>query len=122
GGESWHCVGAEDGVMGGAAERAGSCAERIASLPAEYLLALDVAPDGTIWVGHTRGLSYSRDRGRSWRAARGPNLRVRVRDVLAQDSTVVWALTEDRLLVDSVGVGQFREVRIGIPGFGGLPG
>ena len=116
-GDSWHCVGGADGVRGGTPEREGSCATRTASLPTEYLLALDVEPDGRIWVGHPRGVSYSTDRGRTWRAAAGASLPARVRDVLA-DSTGRWALTEHALLRDSTGEAQFAEVRTprGLPG------
>src|SRR5690606_30804172 len=64
-GETWHCIGGADGVKGGTPEREGSCATRTASLPTEYLLALEVERDGRVWAGHPRGLSYSDDRGRT---------------------------------------------------------
>lgn len=116
-GESWHCVGGADGVRGGTPERADACASRTSSLPSEYLYALDLDPDGRLWVGHARGLSHSTDRGRTWTTATGPGLATRVRDVLA-DSTGVWAITETALFRDSTGRAEFTEVRTprGLPG------
>jgi len=120
-GATWLCIGGADGVGGGAPERAEACRERLRALPTEYLLALDVSPDGTIWVGHPGGLSYSADRGRSWQEARGDSLRAPVRDVLAT-ARDTWALTERHVLRDSTGKREFGLADPRVPGWRGLPG
>jgi hypothetical protein len=58
-GETWRCIQAADRVSGGAAPRNDACGERIQSLPSDYLLALDVGPEGDLWVGHLKGVSMS---------------------------------------------------------------
>lgn len=121
GGETWHCVGGADGMKGGAAERAASCTDRVASLPTEYLLALDVTPAGELWVAHPRGVSRSSDRGRTWHDGSGEGLPARVRDVLA-DSAGVWALTETQLLRTWPGTDAFRAVALNVAGLDRLPG
>ena len=120
-GETWLCVGGADAIKGGAQEREGACRERLAALPTEYLLALDVGPDGTIWVGHPRGLSYSTDRGRTWRQAGGDSLHAPVREVLAT-ARGVWAATESHLLRDSTDKHEFRVADPKVPGWRALPG
>ena len=123
GGQSWRCIQAAAGTSGGAAAREDGCTERVAALPTEYLLALDVGADGTLWVGHLRGLSYSRDGGRSWTAAQPAELqRERVRDVVVADSGVVWAATERAIFVDSSGAGNFKAADVQLPGWPELPG
>jgi hypothetical protein len=65
-GRTWRCIVAADHIAGGAVTRVNSCGERIQSLPSEYVLALDIGSDGAIWVGHLKGLSVSKDLGRTW--------------------------------------------------------
>jgi murein DD-endopeptidase MepM/ murein hydrolase activator NlpD len=120
-GASWLCVGGQDGIRGGSPEREGACRERTRALPTEYLLALDVAPDGTIWVGHPRGLSYSSDGGRSWKEASGEALRQPVREVLATRDGI-WALTESHVLRDSADRRAFHIADPKVPGWRALPG
>ncbi|HSJ14212.1 MAG TPA: peptidoglycan DD-metalloendopeptidase family protein [Longimicrobiales bacterium] len=123
GGASWRCIQGADRVSGGAAPREDGCTERITSLPTEYLLALDVGADGSIWAGHLRGLSVSRDGGRSWAYAEPAELqRERVRAVAVADSGVVWTATERTVYVDSSGRGNFRPADLQVPGWPGLPG
>jgi murein DD-endopeptidase MepM/ murein hydrolase activator NlpD len=82
-----------------------------------------VAPDGTLWAGHLRGLSVSRDGGRSWSAVEPAELqRERVRSVMVADSGVVWAVTERAVFVDSSGAGTFRAADVQLAGWEGLPG
>jgi murein DD-endopeptidase MepM/ murein hydrolase activator NlpD len=122
-GATWRCIQAAAHVSGGAAPREDGCTERVTSLPTEYLLSLDVGADGTIWVGHLRGLSFSRDGGRSWTAAQPTELQTeRVRAVTVADSGVVWAATERAVFVDSAGSGSFRAADVEIPGWPELPG
>ncbi|HSL70315.1 MAG TPA: peptidoglycan DD-metalloendopeptidase family protein [Longimicrobiales bacterium] len=86
-GDTWRCIQAADRVAGGAAPRSDACAERIQSLPSDYLLALDVGPEGDIWVGHLKGVSVSKDLGRTWTApdSKSP-IDVRVRAIEVSDT------------------------------------
>ena len=120
-GGSWHCIGGARGVRGGAPERAAACQTRAALLPSEYLLALDVAPNGTIWVGYPGGLAYSSDRGRSWREATGEGLQDPVRAVLAS-ANAVWVATDNHMLRDSTDQHVFHIADPRVPGWRGLPG
>lgn len=87
-GNTWRCIKAESRVEGGATARPDGCAERIHSLPTEYLLSLDVSSTGTIWVGHLRGLSVSTDRGQTWSTPESKQpIQGRVRAVAVTDST-----------------------------------
>jgi hypothetical protein len=122
GGTTWRCVQARDAVSGGNPRRDGGCTERLSSLPSKYLLALDVEPDGSIWVGHLGGLSVSRDEGVSWTTATGAGVAgANVRAVLVTEEAV-WAATESGIYVDSSSAGDFREAEIRVPGIRGLPG
>jgi Peptidase family M23 len=91
-GRTWRCIVAADHIAGGAETRVNSCGERIQSLPSEYVLALDIGSDGAIWVGHLKGLSVSKDLGRTWStpASKTP-IDVRVRAVEANDSMLFAA-------------------------------
>jgi murein DD-endopeptidase MepM/ murein hydrolase activator NlpD len=123
GGESWRCVQSRSRVTGGAARTEDGCGERIHALPSKYLLALDVAADGTIRAGHLGGLSVSRDGGRSWTDVEADGLAGRrVRAVRAERDTAVWAATEDGIFADLGLEGAFAEARLRIPGLDGLPG
>lgn len=123
GGRTWRCVTGSGRVEGGATEH-GACTETYATLPTEYLLSLDVGPDGAIWVGHLKGLSVSRDGGRSWRdfgdADGIPASRVRA--VAVTPDSMVWVANEQQIYVDSLHEGKFVPATIRLPGWNGLPG
>ena len=122
-GATWRCVKGSERAQGGAAVRDG-CGETFSTLPTEYLLSLDVAPDGVIWVGHLKGLSMSGDGGRTWRdfgEADGIPA-TRIRAVAATPDSMVWAATEEQVYVDSLNDGKFVPATIKLPGWQGLPG
>ncbi len=115
-------------VVAGGADRANDgCTERVAALPTEYLLSVDIGPDGAIWVGHLEGLSTSKDAGRTWRnltPADGIPAR-RIRAVAATLDSMIWVATEDQILVDSARSSKqnkFVPGTINLPGWPGLPG
>jgi hypothetical protein len=123
GGATWRCVQAADTVSGGSARRDDGCTERIAALPSKYLTALTVGGDGTIHAGHLRGLSRSRDAGRSWTHDTTTGVAgERVRALLLQRDTVLWAATEVAIFDDTERPGSLRQRAIRVPGFTGLPG
>ena len=66
-GETYRCIQATSRVAGGSTAKSVPCAEHVYSLPTEYLLSIDVANNGDIWVGHLSGISMSSDRGTTWR-------------------------------------------------------
>jgi hypothetical protein len=122
-GATWRCIQERDPVAGGAAQRDDGCTERHNVLPSKYLLALDVAGDGTIWVGHLRGLSRSRDRGRTWQDVDAGGIAgQRVRAVRVHRDSAVWAATETTVFVDSAMTGAFVPATLRVPGFDALPG
>ncbi|HEX9107930.1 MAG TPA: hypothetical protein VF832_11895, partial [Longimicrobiales bacterium] len=121
-GRTWRCIrGAAPAAAPAAATRDG-CTESVASLPTEYLLALDVAPDGAIWVGHLKGAAVSRDRGQTWSAAPGvPAARVRAIRV-ASDSSI-WIATESSYYRSTNLRGtEFRGAAVSVGGYGTPPG
>jgi murein DD-endopeptidase MepM/ murein hydrolase activator NlpD len=120
GGANWRCVQAEGATPAPEAPRADGCTERIAGLPSKYVLSLALTQRGTIYVSHLRGISFSRDAGRTWQAATLP-AGARVRSIAATDS-VVWAAGEMGILVDSTARGTFSEANIRPQGWPGLPG
>jgi murein DD-endopeptidase MepM/ murein hydrolase activator NlpD len=125
-GVTWRCIQATARVAGGSTAKSLPCAEQLHTLPTEYLLALDVASNGDIWVGHLQGVSVSKDRGTTWQTFTETEgaPQTRVRSVLAYDTLgVVWLATEDavyrRMRPDSA----FRKLDIKLPGWsGGFPG
>ncbi|MEX0890898.1 MAG: M23 family metallopeptidase [Gemmatimonadota bacterium] len=122
GGERWRCVVGPGTYAGGARENDG-CAEHIPGLPTEYLLALEVGPDGAIWAGHLEGLSVSRDAGRTWENAVGGDFEGgRVRALAVTQDSALWVATEEDIFVDSAGSGTFTRRDLEIPGWDGLPG
>ncbi|CAN5892759.1 hypothetical protein BH23GEM9_BH23GEM9_02310 [soil metagenome] len=122
GGATWRCIQATGGVAGGAAQRDDGCTERLSALPSKYLLALDVALDGTIWVGHLEGLSRSTDGGGTWTSIDTEGVAgQRVRALLVDRDTIVWVGTE-RAIFTSSADGSFSRRDIRLPGFAGLPG
>jgi peptidase M23-like protein len=121
GGQRWRCIQATNSVSGGAESRPDGCTERINSLPSEYLLALDIAPDGTLWVGHLKGVSTSRDQGRTWTtpASRTP-IDVRIRAIFV-DSITVWLAGENAYFRSAPGRPLEKTVPRA-PGWPELPG
>ena len=94
GGQRWRCIQATDRVNGGADAKPDGCTERLNVLPSDYLLSLEVAPDGTIWVGHLKGASISRNQGRTWTAPQSTTpIDVRIR-AIAVDSLYIWLAGE----------------------------
>jgi hypothetical protein len=125
-GNTYRCIQAASRVAGGSTSKTPPCAEHIYSLPTEYLLSFDVAPNGDIWVGHLSGISMSRDRGTSWRtftAAEGAPV-TRIRSVLTSDTTgVIWAATERELYRRARPDSAFKKYELRLPGWSsGLPG
>ncbi len=121
GGQRWRCIQAVDGISGGADPRPDGCTERLKTLPSEYLLSMEVGPNGTIWVGHLKGVSISRDQGRSWTSpeSRTP-IDVRIRAIHA-DTSGVWLAGESSYFRSRVGAALERtEPRA--PGWPQLPG
>lgn len=120
GGASWRCIEARDAPP---ADGNDGCTERIRSLPDAYLLSLAVTPDRVIFAGHLRGISISRDGGRTWRDVDSAGIAgERVRALLFAPDSTVWAATERRIFVDSAADGGFREADVRVPGYNGLPG
>ena len=69
----------------------------------QYVLALAAGPDGSLWVGHLRGLARSTDGGRTWTEFPAPARCAgaacggRVRALAPDSGGVVWVGTEDGL-------------------------
>ncbi|MGH7503884.1 MAG: peptidoglycan DD-metalloendopeptidase family protein [Longimicrobiales bacterium] len=122
GGRTWRCVTGPATAVGTPDVRDG-CAERIPALPTEYLLALDIGPDGEIWVGHLLGLSVSADAGVTWRHLDDSDgvPAGRVRAVAATPDSLVWFATESEIYVDSLD-GEFVQATLRLPGWNGMPG
>jgi hypothetical protein len=118
GGASWRCIRAA-----GAPRASDGCTEQIDNLPSEYLFAVAIGRDGALHVGHLRGLSISRDRGRSWTDVDDAGLSGRrVRSLSMGPDSSMWVLTETSLFSDSVRLGEFREIPIRVAGYTELPG
>lgn len=123
GGSTWLCVQAGDRTAGGSPRAGDDCAERLHALPSKYLLSLDVAADGSIRVSHLRGISVSRDGGRSWTDVESDGIAGRrVRSVRAERDTAVWAATEHGIFVDLEQNDEYSEATLRIPGFDRMPG
>ncbi len=122
-GRTWRCITGPP-VPGQAAAKDG-CTERLTTLPTEYLLALDVGPDGALWVGSLRGLSVSRDGGRSWHtftSAEGlPEQRIRAVRV-ARDSSVWAASAHQVYYAADMSKPKFEPSPFQVPGYDALPG
>jgi hypothetical protein len=122
-GASWRCVQSAASVAGGPRANDG-CGGRVAELPSEYVLSLDISPEGHIWVGHLEGVSLSKDGGRTWQnlgEAEGVPPQ-RIRAIAATQDTMVWVATESGILVDSLSELKFVPATILLPGWSGLPG
>lgn len=126
GGNTWRCIQGSPRIPGGSLAKSLPCAEQLNTLPTEYLLSIDLAPKGDIWVGHLFGVSRSTDHGATWHtfsAAEGAPT-TRIRSVLAYDTLgVVWLATEDALYRRFRPDSAFRRMDIKLPGWpNGLPG
>ena len=120
-GRTWRCIRGPAPVVAPAAPPHDQCTESVASLPDAYLLALELAPDGSLWVGHLRGLSVSRDGGRTWTSPAGvPAGRVRAIRV-ASDSSV-WVATETGYYRAPNARGVFKPAVVTVGGYGNPPG
>lgn len=121
-GATWRCVQAEGAPPGGAEGYDDLCSQRILALPTEYLLALDAGPDGTIWLGHLKGVSFSRDGGLTWRTPEGPAglAGARVRALLAERDAV-WAATEDAFFEAEPERAIFERIPDAVFGGAGVP-
>lgn len=124
-GNTWLCVVAAEPVDGGGdGPETNTCTNEVRTLPTDYVLSVDIGPDGSIWAGHLTGLSMSKDGGRTWRhlgEAQGIPA-VRIRAVSATPDTMVWVASEDEIFVDSLYDGKFKKATIRLPGWPGLPG
>jgi murein DD-endopeptidase MepM/ murein hydrolase activator NlpD len=120
-GDHWLCVRGPEPVVAPASPVRDACTRTVHTLPDEYLLALDLAPDGSIWVGHLHGLAVSRDGGLSWSPAQGvPDARVRAVRV-ASDSSV-WAATETAYYRAPKLHAVFKPEKVSVPGYAAPPG
>lgn len=121
GGTTWRCVrGAK--VEGDAAPPGTArCAEDIRTLPNEYLLSLDVGPDGSIWVGHLKGVSVSRDGGATWASPSGVP-QTRIRAILVGADSTIWTASEDSFYRAASLKGEFKSWVVNLPGWPSLPG
>jgi hypothetical protein len=121
-GRTWRCIQGTDARNGGTQPVAAGCTETLHALPTKYLLALDVAADGAIWVGHLNGASVSHDGGTTWSSATGGLEGQRVRAVRVAPDSTVWAATETGIFIDSAGSNAFVPARITIPGMTAVGG
>ena len=120
-GRSWRCIQGVDRAQGGAEAKPDGCTEKLYTLPTEYLLALEIDPSGTVWVGHLKGASISKDQGRTWTAppARSP-IDVRIRAITA-DTLSVWLAGENAYFRAQPGR-PLEAVTPRAPGWPALPG
>jgi hypothetical protein len=120
-GRSWRCVQGVERLTGGADAKPDGCTEKLYALPSEYLLSIALDPKGVVWVGHLKGVSMSRDQGRTWTtpAARSP-IDVRIR-AIAVDSYSVWLAGEGSYFRAETGK-PLEKVEPRAPGFPALPG
>ncbi len=125
-GTTFRCIQATSRIAGGStANKPDACNEKVYALPTEYLLSLEVTPEGEVWVGHLFGISVSEDLGRTWRhltTADGvPRTRVRaitVADTLGR----VWFATERDVYRRNDPDSAFTRVDLRLPGWPSLPG
>ncbi len=124
GGTTWRCVIARAGAPGAVGREDRGCTERIAGLPNEYILSLDVGYEGEIRVGTLSGMALSRDGGATWTtlgSAQGVP-QTRIRGVATSGDSSVWFVDEAKVYVDSLEDGEFAEAEVHLPGLAGLPG
>ena len=125
-GQTFLCVQATSRVAGGStAGKSDGCNEKLHTLPTEYLLSIDVARNGEVWIGHLFGISVSKDQGRTWRnlgEADGVP-RTRVRAITAADTLGrVWFATERDVYRRTKADTAFARVDLKLPGWPSLPG
>jgi murein DD-endopeptidase MepM/ murein hydrolase activator NlpD len=125
-GQTFTCIQATTRVSGGStAGRSDACNEKLYGLPTEYLLSLDLAENGDVWVGHLFGISVSEDLGRTWRNLTETNgvPRARVRAITAADTTGrVWFATERDVYRRNNPDTAFARIDLKLPGWSALPG
>jgi len=124
GGTTWRCVIARDGAPGSAAREDRGCTERIAALPNEYVLSIDVGYEGEVRVGTLSGMAMSRDGGVTWQDV-GTDAGVpaaRIRGIATNGDSTTWFIDEAKVYVDSLDDGVFTEADVHLPGLAGLPG
>ncbi|HET9982694.1 MAG TPA: peptidoglycan DD-metalloendopeptidase family protein [Longimicrobiales bacterium] len=121
GGTTWRCVRGPKVEGDAAPPGTARCAEDIRTLPSEYLLSLDVGPDGSIWVGHLKGVSVSRDGGATWASPSGVP-QTRIRALLVGPDSTVWTASEDSFYRAPSLKGEFKSWAVNLPGWPALPG
>jgi len=124
GGTTWRCVIARNGAPGSVGREDRGCSERIAALPNEYVLSIDVGYDGEVRVGTLSGMAISRDGGLTWQdvgTAEGVPA-TRIRGIATNGDSSVWFIDESKVYVDSLEEGRFVEAEVRLPGLAGLPG
>ncbi len=124
GGNTWRCVIARNGAPGSAAREDRGCAERVAALPNEYVLSIDVGYEGEVRVGTLSGMAISRDGGVTWEDAGTADgvPATRIRGIATNGDSSVWFIDESKVYVDSLADGEFVEAEVHLPGLAGLPG
>jgi hypothetical protein len=125
-GNTFRCIQASTRIAGGStANKPDACNEKLYALPTEYLLSLELGPEGEVWVGHLFGISVSSDQGRTWRHL-GPAdgvPRTRVRAITVADTIGrVWFATEREVYRRNKPDSAFARVDIKLPGWPSLPG
>ena len=125
-GRTFRCIQASTRIAGGStANKPDACNEKLYLLPTEYLLSIELAPTGEVWVGHLFGISVSKDQGRTWRhlgEADGVP-RTRVRAITVADSLGrMWFATERDVYRRTKADSAFARVELKLPGWPGLPG
>ena len=124
GGNTWRCVIARNGAPGSAAREDRGCTERIAGLPNEYVLSIDIGYEGEVRVGTLSGMAISRDGGVTWQdvgEAQGvPG--TRIRGIATNGDSSVWFIDEMNVYVDSLDDAEFAQAEVHLPGLAGLPG
>jgi murein DD-endopeptidase MepM/ murein hydrolase activator NlpD len=121
-GATWRCIQAPR-PAGSPAPAEDGCTERLETLPNGHLLSMELGVDGSLHIGHLRGLSRSTDRGRTWTEATAEGLAgERVRSVRLGPDTTVWALTERALFAGAPRSAEYRRIDLRVPGYPELPG
>ena len=125
-GRTFRCIQATSRIAGGSTQgKSDACTEKLYSLPTEYLLSLEVTPQGEVWVGHLLGVSVSKDQGRTWRNL-GPSdgvPRARVRAISVADTIgTIWFATEREVYRRPRPDTAFARVDLKVPGWPSLPG
>lgn len=124
GGNTWRCVIARNGAPGSAAREDRGCTERIARLPNEYVLSIDIGYEGEVRVGTLSGMAISRDGGVTWQdvgEAQGVPA-TRIRGIATNGDSSVWFIDEMNVYVDSLDDAEFAQAEVHLPGLAGLPG